>query len=97
MGVLSSVLKYQAERKRYTIDYSAWLDVSEALSQFQLVVSPITVPPLVADGAYVSPDFSQIITFFSQGLANTSYTVQFLARTNQGQIKRDDLQMQVVA
>lgn len=97
MGVLGAVIKSSVEKKRYTVDYECWLDAdnSEALSDFSIAISPATTPPLVAEGAFVAADFKSITAILSQGKAGTFYTVVFLAQTSLGQLKRDDLRMQV--
>ena len=95
MGALKSITKQQIERKNYTLDYSCWVGVNETLYDFVIAISPATDPPLIANGAYASPDLLRLTTFLQGGLANTSYLVSFIATTTVGQVKRDDLQMRV--
>ena len=95
MSNLKSITKAQIERKNYTLDYSCWLGVNETLYDFTIVISPATVPPLIANGAYASVDLLKLTTFLQGGLARTNYIVTFIATTTVGQVKRDDLQMQV--
>jgi hypothetical protein len=95
MAALKSITKAQIERKNYTLDYSCWLGTNETLYDFVIVISPATVPPLVANGAYASVDLLKLTTFLQGGLANTNYLISFIATTSIGQVKRDDLQMRV--
>jgi hypothetical protein len=97
MGVLGAVIKAKIERKRYTVGYECWLDDenSEVLNDFMIAITPVTTPPLVAEGAYAATDFKSVTTLLSQGRAGTFYTIAFIAYTNLGQTKRDDLHMQV--
>lgn len=83
------------ERKRYTVDYENWLDTGELLVDFAIIVSPSTAVELLADGAYSSPDQLKLTTYVSGGTRGITYTLSFIATTNQGQIKRDDLQIAV--
>jgi hypothetical protein len=95
MANLSRFTKDAIERKRYTVDYENWLDTGEYLSDFAIIVSPATEDELVADGAYASPDNFMITTYIGGGLRGITYNVSFIATTNQGQVKRDDIQIQV--
>lgn len=95
MSTLAAFQKRAIERKRYTLDYSCWLDEGETLADFAIVVTPASVPPLVASGAYSDPTDTKITTYISAGLAGAIYTVSFIASTSYGQTKRDDLQMRV--
>lgn len=97
MNFLSGVNKAVVERKRYTVDYSPWLETSEVLTNFQMVLTPVTTPPLVADGAFISADFTILTVFLSGGLGETLYTLSFVTTTSEGQIKRDDMQVFVTA
>ena len=96
MALLGAVIKSSIERKRYVIDYSCWLAQDETVSDFVIAISPSTDPPLISDGAFASTDFLKLTSFLSQGKVGTFYTVAYVATTNQGQIKRDDLQVQVM-
>lgn len=81
------------EKKRYIMDYHCWVEESEELSDFAVVVSPTTDPPLVASGAYYAD--LKIGVFIGGGKVGQIYLVSFIATTSLGQIKRDDLQMRI--
>jgi hypothetical protein len=95
MSALAAFQKRAIEKKRYTLDYSCWLDEGELLADFAIVVTPATVPALVASGAYSDPTSTKITTYVGGGMVGVFYQVTFVATTSQGQVKRDDLQMRV--
>lgn len=95
MANLARFTKDAVERKRYTVDYESWLDTGEYLVDFAIIVAPDSTPELVADGAYASPDNFMITTYVGGGTRGVVYTLMFIATTNQGQVKRDDIQIQV--
>ena len=95
MSTLAAFQKRAIERKRYTLDYSCWLDEGEVLADFAIVVTPSTLPSLVASGAYADPTDTKLTTYIGGGMAGAIYTISFIATTSYGQTKRDDLQMRV--
>ena len=96
MSRLGAVAKKQIEKKRYTVDYTCWLDENESVIDFAIAIEPSTTPPLIADGASASADFKKITAYLSQGKAGQIYTVMFITDTSIGQRKADELQMRVV-
>lgn len=98
MSVRSSTFnKYEAERLRYTVNYSRWVGEGEILDDWIAEISPATFPaPLVADGAFTSVDNLSATIYLSGGTPDTIYTVSFIAETTQGQIKRDDILLKVI-
>jgi hypothetical protein len=96
MATLRGFSQQAVERKRYTLDYSCWMDTGEELVDFTVLVTPGTLPnPLVADGAYVDPAYQMVTAFISGGAPGVSYIVRFIATTSTGQIKSDDLSIRV--
>ena len=96
MGALGGFVKAQIERKRYTVDYSCWLDTDETLADFAIAISPTTDErPLIAEGAFVDITMTKLTTYIGGGKAGTIYSVAFIATTSLGQVKQDKLQMQV--
>lgn len=86
---LGNFLKTPAERKRYAIDYSDWLDTGETVASYVFAVSPTTASPLVVDATSISNSNKVLVFFVSGGLANTQYTVDVKATTSGGQVKED--------
>jgi len=95
MSKLGAVQKAAVEKKLYTIGYDCWLLETEFLADFAIAISPLTDPPLIADGAYATTDFRSIATYISSGKPGSLYTVNFVAKTTLGQQKLDELQMRI--
>lgn len=96
MALVKIYRKYVTERRRLRIDYSRWLEDSEELTDFQVTVNPVeTVSPIVLNVAYTDVAHKQLAMFASGGVANTTYTLALVVRTNEGQIKRDDIGLMV--
>ena len=95
-GTLKIYRKAAIERRRLYFDYSCWLEETEALSSFQITVSPYTAEaPLTATGGYTDATNKKIVLFVGAGLANTSYVLQMVVGTDAGQVKRDDIGVMV--
>ena len=96
MSVIRIFRKYTAERKRLYLDYSCWLEDAEKLADFQVTVNPYTAEgPLALTIAYTDVTNKKLAMFVGGGVANTNYTLQMVVRTDQGQVKRDDIGMRV--
>ena len=88
--------KTVVERRRLYIDYSCWLEDSETLTDFQVTISPyIATAPLVITNAYADTTFKKMVMFVSGGKGNTDYTIEMVVRTDEGQVKRDDIGLRV--
>lgn len=97
MSILKTFTKSAVERLRLYIDYSCWLEDTEKLTDFQVVVSPLTsAAPLSADVAFVDVTNKKLSFFAGAGVGNTTYTIQMIVRTDAGQIKRDDIGLRVL-
>lgn len=89
---LVKYVKASGERKRYSIDYSEWLDTGETLVGVVFTVLSNTVStPLVVDGVAVEPDYTGVQYYVSGGVDNTQYEVRATATTSGVQTKIDDL------
>ena len=85
---LGSFTKTPAERKRYSIDYSEWLDTGETLSTVTFTVTPSTgTVPFVVDA--VSSNNVMVVFFVNGGDSSKQYTVDVKASTSGGQLKED--------
>jgi hypothetical protein len=88
--------KQVLENRRIYIDYSCWLGEGEALTDFQVNVTPYTQDaPLVPNTAYPNPEHTKLVMFVAGGKVNTSYTLSLLVKTTSGQVKQDDIGMKV--
>lgn len=89
---LVKYVKSSGERKRYSIDYSEWLDTGELLSNVVFTV-PVNNPttPLVVDDVAISPDGLYVQYYVSGGADGEQYEVVATATTSGAQVKVDDL------
>lgn len=88
---LGKFSKAPAERKRYSADYSDWLDTGETVSNVTFSVTPTTASPLAVDGSAIAGDGLTVSFFVSGGIDETDYTIIVTATTSSGQIKEDTL------
>lgn len=83
--------KHPDEKKKYTLDYSNWLDTGELVSSVTLTVTPSTGTPLVADGSAIDGTGTLVSFFASVGTDDVDYSVVVQATTDGGQIKVDTI------
>ena len=96
MSIVKTFRKTSVERRQLVIDYECFLQDAEKLTDFQVITSPYTEgAPLGLDVGYTDTDHKKLSCFVSGGVANTSYVVQLIVRTDLGQTKRDDIGMRV--
>jgi hypothetical protein len=88
--------KATVERRRLYIDYDCWLAPTELLTEFQATIIPYTEDaPLILNNSFPDAQQRRLMMYAAGGKANTSYTVQLVVRTNEGQTKRDDIGLRV--
>jgi hypothetical protein len=88
--------KAAVERRRLYIDYSCWLAAIEKLTDFQVTTSPYTAAaPITIDTTYPDIEQKQLMMFIGGGVANTSYSLDLVVRTDAGQVKRDTIGIRV--
>lgn len=89
---LAKFYKAEAERKRYAIDYTDWLDTGETVSSVSFAVSPSTgTSPLEIDANSISVDGLQVVFFAALGDNGVTYTVTATIQTSGGQVKEDGI------
>lgn len=89
---LAKFVKSPAERKRYTIDYSEWLDTGETVTAITFSVTPSTgTLPLVIDAYTIGSPATSVIFFSNYGDDKVEYTVDVVMTTSGGQIKEDQI------
>lgn len=86
---LGNFIKSPVERKRYTIDYSDWLDTGETVSSIVFSVSPSTTNTLQIDAYSIASPATSVVFFANYGDAGKTYTVDVTMTTSGGQIKED--------
>lgn len=89
---LAKFVKSPAERKRYSIDYSEWLDTGETVQSIIFTVTPSTgTLPLAIDAYQIATPATSVIFFANYGDEGTVYTVDVVMTTSGGQIKEDQI------
>lgn len=86
---LKKYVQTPGERKRYTINYSEWLDTGEALISVVFTPPGGGVAPLVVDDVMITPDTLGVQYYVSGGDDGSQYEVLVTATTGTGQIKED--------
>lgn len=96
MSVIKTYRKAAVERRRLHLDYSRWLETTETLTDFQVTVTPVeTASPVVVNVSYPDLAHKSLVMFASGGIATKNYNLQLVVRTNEGQVKRDDIGLRV--
>ena len=85
--------KTAAERKRYSIDYFDWLDTDETLASMVFTVAPSG--DLEIDAYSIATEGSSVVFIANAGTDATVYTVNVKATTSGGQIKEDEVTIEV--
>jgi hypothetical protein len=88
---LANFVKTPAERKRYTLDYSDWLDTGETIASVTFGVSPSTTNTLQIDAFTIGSPATSVIFFANFGDATNQYTVDVQVTTSGGQTKEDTI------
>jgi hypothetical protein len=88
---LANFVKSPVERKRYTIDYSDWLDTAETISTVTFAVTPATTNTLQIDAYTISNPATSVVFFANYGDAGSQYTVDVQITTSGGQTKEDTI------
>lgn len=99
---LGKYTKTPDERKRYTIDYTDWLDEGEAVSTVTYEVTlangdAATGSPVVIDEDSVDGDATGAIFFASEGEDGEQYKVVATMTTSGGQVREDAILFNVKA
>lgn len=92
---LAHFIKSPSERKRYSLDYTDWLDTGETVTGITFSVSPTTTTTLAIDAYTISTDGLSVAFFANYGDTGSTYTVDVLTTTSGGQIKEDQIVFQV--
>lgn len=88
---LANFVKTPSERKRYTIDYSDWLDTGETISAVTFAVTPSTTNTLQIDAYQIANPATSVVFFANFGDAGKQYTVDVKVTTSGGQTKEDTI------
>ena len=88
---LAKYCKEPGERKRYTLDYSEWLDTNETITAVTFGVTPSEVGGVQVDAFSIGTPATSITFFVNDGLDGTTYTVEATITTSGGQIKEDQV------
>lgn len=88
---LARFTKGPTERKRYSIDYSDWLDTGETISAVTFTPSPLATGGLEVDAYTISTPATSVVFFANAGIDGTTYTLDVTITTSGGQIKEDQI------
>jgi hypothetical protein len=95
--LLGKFFKTPDERKRYSIDYTDWLDTGELLATVTFEVTPVDLNPVAINGIAVQTDGKGVVFYAQAGVDGFSYKAIATATTSGGQIKEDTVQYTVKA
>ncbi|WP_454627788.1 phage fiber-tail adaptor protein [Bradyrhizobium cenepequi] len=90
--VLGKFFKAPDDRKRYSIDYSDWLDAGELVSAVTFEVTPAEADMLVIDGFAINTDSKSVVFYASEGADGSTYKVLAEMTTTNGQVREDSIQ-----
>lgn len=88
---LARFTKAPTERKRYSIDYSDWLDTGETITAVTFTPSPLVTGGLEVDAYTISTPATSVVFFANAGISGTTYTLDVTITTSGGQIKEDQI------
>jgi hypothetical protein len=94
---LGKYFKAPHDRKRYSIDYTDWLDIGETVSDVTFEVTPNTANVLVIDGVSIDPNAKGVVFYASEGLDGKNYKVIVHMETSGAQHRDDTVQYVVRA
>lgn len=92
---LGKFFKVPDDRKRYSIDYSEWLDSGETVSGVTFGVTPADSSPVLIDGNSINPSATGVVFYASAGNVGTTYVVAVTMTTGGGQVREDTVQYTV--
>lgn len=90
---LGKFVKAPAEVKRYTVDYTNWLDTGETVTAKAFEVTPSGA--LTIASSVILTGAQKISFFVAGGNNDETYRVAIRATTSAGQVKEDVLQFSV--
>jgi len=94
--VVKTFRKAAVERRRLYLDYSCWLEESEKLIDLQVIVTPNTPEaPVAITSGYTDAEQKKLVIYASGGVPHTEYVMSMTVRTDEGQIKKDDIGLRV--
>lgn len=86
---LGTFAKSPQERKRYTIDYTDWLETAETITAALYTIRQATSPALVVDAQSILTGNKKVSFYVSGGDDTETYDVEVKITTSTGQIKED--------
>jgi hypothetical protein len=88
-SALGKYFKAPVDVKRYTIDYSNWLDAGELVSTTSFTVTPQDASPVIITGIALNTAATGIVFYASGGIAGSTYTALVTMASSGGQTKED--------
>ena len=93
MTDLGKYFKTPDERRRYSIDYTDWLDTDEEITAMTFTVTPSG--ELEIDAYSIATDGLSVGFFAADGEDGGDYTINVKASTSGGQLKEDEILFEV--
>lgn len=87
---LGRFIKAPGETKRYSIDYSNWLDSGETVTSVSFSVSPNDT--LAVLNSSINPSGVLVVFYVEGGTAGSVYETTVTASTSASQVKQDVVQ-----
>lgn len=89
MMLLARYVKTPIEEKRYTIEYTDWLDTGETVAGVVFSVAPVTATPLEVATSLIDAAGQVVAYWVRGGDDGAEYQITVVATTSGGQIKED--------
>lgn len=96
MGKIGKFVKEPWERKRYTIDYTDWLDDAELVQSINFSTDVVDDDPVQVDTWQILSSGLLVQIYVSGGVDGTNYNVDVRMQTNMGQRKEDTIQFNCI-
>lgn len=77
--------------KRYSIDWSDWLDLGETISGVTFAVTPVDASPVVISGNTINTAGTGITFYAGGGVDKTNYSVIATMNSSGGQVDDRDI------
>lgn len=91
MGKIGKFVKEPWERKRYTIDYTDWLDDLEQVQSVDFSTDVVDDYPVQVDTWAIMTGGLLVQIYVSGGVGGTDYVIDVRMQTNMGQRKEDSI------
>jgi hypothetical protein len=95
--ILGKYFKVPIDNKRYTVDYSDWLDLGETVASITYSVLPQDSSPVFINQNVLNTPLTGGILYAGGGVPGTTYIAYVTMITSGGQTREDTIQYTVKA